>query len=85
LKFACWFWRRFFFNINICKYGFSLLWPHPTPGDHDVNNSEFTLHPLTSVSEGMITVRLSNKEIVITAVKVVITADPQESKFENFC
>jgi hypothetical protein len=33
-------------------------------------------HPLTSVSEGMITVRLSNKEIVITAVKVVITADP---------
>ena len=42
-------------------------------------------HPLTSVSEGMITVRLSNKEIVITAVKVVITADPQDSKFENFC
>ena len=42
-------------------------------------------HPLTSVSEGMITVRLSNKEIVITAVKVVITADPQESKFEFFC
>jgi hypothetical protein len=42
-------------------------------------------HPLTSVSEGMITVSLSNKEIVITAVKVVITADPQESKFEIFC
>ena len=42
-------------------------------------------HPLTSVSEGMITVRLSNKEIVITAVKIVITADPQESKFEKIC
>jgi hypothetical protein len=28
--------------------------------------------------------RLSNKENVITAVKVVITAHPQESKFENF-
>jgi hypothetical protein len=29
--------------------------------------------------------RLSNTEIVITAVKVMITAHPQESKFEKFC
>jgi hypothetical protein len=46
--------------------------------------NELSLHPLTSVSEGMITVRLSNKEIVITAVKIVITADSEESKFEIF-
>jgi hypothetical protein len=31
LKLAYWFWkRRFFSNINTCKY-FSLLWPLPTP------------------------------------------------------
>jgi hypothetical protein len=42
------------------------------------------IHPLTSVSEGMITVRLSNKEIVITAVNVVITEHPQESKSDFF-
>jgi hypothetical protein len=29
--------------------------------------------------------QLSNIEIVIIAVKVVITAHPQESKFEKFC
>jgi hypothetical protein len=36
--------KKIFFDINICKYSFSLLWPLPTPRDHDVNNSESTLY-----------------------------------------
>ena len=36
--------EKIFFNMNICKYGFPLLWPLPTPGDHDVNNFESTLY-----------------------------------------
>jgi hypothetical protein len=33
LKMACWFWRRrFFFNINICKYGFPYCGPSRPPG-----------------------------------------------------
>jgi hypothetical protein len=33
LKLACWLWkRRFFFNINICKYGFSYCGPSRPPG-----------------------------------------------------
>jgi hypothetical protein len=27
LKLVCWFWRRFFFNINTCKYGFPYCGP----------------------------------------------------------
>jgi hypothetical protein len=33
LKLACWFWRRsYFFNINICKYGFPYYGPSPPLG-----------------------------------------------------
>ena len=33
LKLASWFWRRrFFFNINICKYGFPYCGPSRPPG-----------------------------------------------------
>jgi hypothetical protein len=34
--------KKFFFNINICKYGFPYCEKtlFPTPGDHDVNNSD---------------------------------------------
>jgi hypothetical protein len=52
----------------------------------DIIKQLIALQPMTSVSElGDDYCRLSNKEIVITAVKLLITAHPLESKFEKFC
>jgi hypothetical protein len=36
--------KKIVFNINICKYSFPYCCPFPTPGGHDVNNSESTLY-----------------------------------------
>jgi hypothetical protein len=44
LKLTGWFWKRFLFQYKRMWIWFSLLWPHPIPGDHDMNNSESTLY-----------------------------------------
>jgi hypothetical protein len=52
LKLTCWFWRRFFFKINTCKYGYfySAIVAPPNSRDHDVNNSESTLYNIRKLS-----------------------------------
>jgi hypothetical protein len=45
LKLVCWFWKRRFFFLYIHMWiWFSLLWPLPTPRDHDFNKLESTLY-----------------------------------------
>jgi hypothetical protein len=44
LKLASWSWRKRFFLYNHKWIWFSLLWPLPTPEDHDLKNAESTLY-----------------------------------------
>ena len=36
--------KNFFFQYKHMYIWFSPLWPLPTPGDHDMNNSQSTLY-----------------------------------------
>jgi hypothetical protein len=36
--------KIFFSNVNTFKIGFSPLWPHPTPEDHDLYKLEVALY-----------------------------------------